>query len=89
MLIFKSDAVRTETVISGYENAKTYIITSMKYVLVIKHVLLLRDKYFQDPCGTPVRCGQTLTGVFILPAGLLPITALEMVESWLLQARVK
>lgn len=51
MLILSTDAVSIETVISGDENAKEYIITSMKYMLVIKHVLLLRDKSLSGPCG--------------------------------------
>lgn len=71
MLILSTDAVSIETVISGDENAKEYIITSMKYMLVIKHVLLLRDKSLSGPCGVPGRCSQALTGVMILSGRLL------------------
>lgn len=40
MLIFNTDAVRIKTIISGFKNAEKYIITSMKYVLAIKCVIL-------------------------------------------------
>lgn len=49
VLIFNTDAVRMEAVISGDENENKYIITSMKYALVIKHGLLLRDESFSGP----------------------------------------